>query len=63
MLTSLGDGLALLTLQPADRSWETWIVLLLAWALTTWAVQQSRAHRIASIVYPTMGLNTVGLAH
>jgi len=58
VLTGLGDGLPLLTLQPADRPWETWIVLPLAWALTTWAVRPSNARRIASIVNPPMGCST-----
>ncbi len=38
VVTGLGDGLPLLTLQPADRPWETWVVLPLAWALVLWAV-------------------------
>ncbi len=38
--TGLGDGLPLLTLQPADRSWETWLVLPLAWALVLWATRR-----------------------
>ncbi len=41
VLTGLGAGLLLLTLQPADRPWETWIVLPAAWALTVWAARQS----------------------
>jgi len=41
VLTGLGAGLPLLTLQPADRPWETWIVLPAAWALTVWAARQS----------------------
>jgi len=40
VLTGLGAGLPLLTLQPADRPWETWIVLPAAWALTLWAARQ-----------------------
>jgi len=39
-LTGLGVGLPLLTLQPADRPWETWLVLPVAWALTVWAARQ-----------------------
>ncbi len=35
-LTGLGDGLPLLTLQPADRPWETRLVLPLAWTLAVW---------------------------
>jgi hypothetical protein len=33
VLMDLGDGLPLLTLQPTNRPWETWIVLPVAWAL------------------------------
>jgi len=40
VLTGLGEGLPLLTLQPADRPWETWIVLPAAWALVLWAARQ-----------------------
>ncbi len=40
VLTGLGEGLPLLTLQPADRPWETWLVLPVAWALTVWAARQ-----------------------
>jgi len=40
VLTGLGDGLPLLTLQPADRPWETWGVLPLAWALAAWAARR-----------------------
>ncbi len=40
VLTGLGDGLLLLTLQPADRPWETWVVLPLAWALTLWTARR-----------------------
>jgi hypothetical protein len=40
VLTGLGAGLPLLTLQPADRPWETWLVLPVAWALTVWAARQ-----------------------
>ncbi len=34
VVTGLGEGLPLLTLQPAGRPGETWVVLPLAWALT-----------------------------
>ncbi len=37
--TGLGDGLPLLTLQPADRPWETWLVLPVAWALAVGAAR------------------------
>jgi len=40
VLTGLGAGLPLLTLQPADRPWETWLVLPVAWALVLWAARQ-----------------------
>jgi len=40
VLTGLGAGLPLLTLQPADRPWETWLVLPVAWALTVWAARR-----------------------
>ena len=36
VLMDLGDGLPLLTLQPADRPWETRLVLPLAWTLAVW---------------------------
>jgi hypothetical protein len=49
VLTGLGDGLPLLTLQPADRPWETWLVLPLAWALGVWAARRlSVGREIAS---------------
>jgi len=37
--TGLGDGLPPLTPQPADRPWETWIVLPASWALVAWATR------------------------
>jgi len=40
VLTGLGAGLPLLTLQPADRPWETWLVLPAAWALVLWATRR-----------------------
>jgi len=43
VLTGMGDGLPLLTLQPADRPFETWLVLPLAWALTLWAATRKPA--------------------
>ncbi len=39
VLTGLGEGLPLLTPQPADRPWETWLVLPVAWALAVWAAR------------------------
>jgi len=41
VLTGLGEGLLLLTLQPADRPWETWAVLPLAWVLAMWAARRT----------------------
>jgi len=38
--TGLGNGLPLLTLQPADQPWETWLVLPAAWALVLWATRR-----------------------
>jgi len=40
VLTGLGAGLPLLTLQPADRSWETWLVLPAVWAFVLWAARR-----------------------
>jgi len=40
VLTGLGAGLPLLTLQPADRPWETWLVLPVAWVLVLWAARR-----------------------
>jgi len=40
VLTGLGAGLPLLTLQPADRPWETWFVLPVAWVLVLRAARQ-----------------------
>jgi len=57
-LTGLGDGLPLLTLQPADRPWETWLVLPLAWALTVWAGRRlsvGRARTDAAELAPSGG--------
>ncbi len=48
VLTGLGEGLPLLTLQPADRPWETWVVLPLAWALTVWAARRLSVDREAT---------------
>jgi hypothetical protein len=45
VLTGLGAGLPLLTLQPADRPWETWIVLPVAWALVLWAARRLSVDR------------------
>ncbi len=39
VLTGLGAGLPLLTLQPADRPWETWAVLPIAWGLVLWTAR------------------------
>jgi len=45
VLTGLGEGLPLLTLQPDDRPWETWISLPAACALVLWAARQAPEHR------------------
>ena len=45
VLTGLGAGLPLLTLQPADRPWETWLVLPTAWALAVWAARRLSVDR------------------
>ena len=37
-LTLQGQGLLLLTLQPAHPAWETWLVLPASWLLLLWAV-------------------------
>ncbi len=42
VLTGPGKGLLLLTVQLADRPWETWRVLPVAWVLVLWA-----AHRLS----------------
>jgi len=52
VLTGLGDGLPLLTLQPADRPWETWLVLPLAWALAGWAARQFTGQDPATVPSP-----------
>ncbi len=44
VVTGLGDGLTLLTLQPANRPWETWLVLPVAWVLVLWAARQLSVH-------------------
>jgi hypothetical protein len=36
-LTLRGEGLLLLTLQPAELPWETWLVLPASWLLLLWA--------------------------
>jgi len=65
VLTGLGDGLPLLTLQPADRPWETWIVLPVAWALAVWAARHFISQNPAAVSYqdPVSGaMTTAGLA-
>ena len=59
VLTGLGAGLPLLTLQPADRPWETWIVLPAAWALAVWAVRRSSADQGAVGADATLGVVAV----
>ncbi len=55
VLTALGAGLPLLTLQPADRPWETWIVLPVAWALTVGAARQLTSQDPATVPSPDPG--------
>jgi len=62
VLTGLGDGLPLLTLQPADRPWETWLVLPLAWACATGAARRSGAPRVVSVGSATAELDVVDSA-
>jgi len=52
--TGLGDGLPPLTLQPAARPWETWLVLPTAWALA------ARAARHLASQDPVSGVTTTG---
>jgi len=56
VLTGLGAGLPLLTLQSADRPWETWLVLPVAWVLVLWAARQLTSQD------PVSGATTGGLA-
>ncbi len=60
VLTGLGDGLPLLTLQPADRPWETWLVLPVAWALAVWAARHFISQDPATVPYqdPVSGSTT-----
>jgi len=62
VLTGLGDGLPLLTLQPADRPWETWLVLPVAWALVMWAARQFISQDPAAVPSqdPMSGAATTG---
>jgi len=64
VLTGLGDGLLLLPLQPADRPWETWLVLPLAWALVMWAARQFISQDPAAVPSqdPMSGATTGGRA-
>src|SRR5262249_43039514 len=41
-LTIEGRGLPLLTVQPADLPWETWLVVPLAWLAALYAAWQAR---------------------
>ena len=50
VLTGLGAGLPLLTLQSADRPWETWVVLPLAWALVLWAARRPTSDHPAPLL-------------
>jgi len=49
VLTGLGAGLPLLTLQPADQPWETWLVLPAAWALVLWATRRLTSRDPATV--------------
>jgi len=57
--TGLGAGLPLLTLQPADRPWETWLVLPVAWVLVLWAARRLTSRDPVSGATTTGGLVTV----
>jgi len=59
VLTGLGDGLPLLTLQPADRPWETWLVLPAAWVLVLWAARHLIGQHPVSGATTADGLATV----
>ncbi len=60
MLTGLGNGLPLLTLQPADRPWETWLVLPIAWGLTLWAARRLTRRDPATVRSPDLVGGTTG---
>ena len=62
VLTGLGDGLPLLTLQPADRPWETWLVLPAAWGIVLWAARQPIGQQPAVVPSqdPVSGTATTG---
>jgi len=62
VLTGLGDGLPLLTLQPADRPWETWLVLPISWACAVWATRRSGTPQVVSVDYATAGLDAAASA-
>jgi len=55
VLTGLGEGLPLLTPQPADRPWETWLVLPVAWALAVWAARRFISRDPAAVHQPGPG--------
>jgi len=63
VVTGLGDGLPLLTLQPANRPWETWSVLPVAWALVLWAVRRTGTRRVVSAAALTAGLTSSEVAN
>jgi len=48
VVTGLGDGLPLQPLQPANRPWETWSVVPIAWALVLWAVRRTGTRQVVS---------------
>ncbi len=62
VLMGLGNGLPLLTLQPADRPWETWLVLPAAWALVLWAARRLTGRDPATVPSqdPMGGAMTMG---
>ena len=62
VLTGLGEGLSLLTLQPADRPWETWLVLPAAWGIVLWAARQPIGQQPAVVPSqdPASGATTTG---
>jgi len=62
VLTGLGEGLSLLTLQPADRPWETWLVLPAAWGIVLWAARQPIGQQPAVVPSqdPVSGTATTG---
>ncbi len=58
VLTARGEGMPLVTLQPADTPWETWIVLVLSWFLLMYAARV--AGRVALFPQPRVALEEQG---